>query len=424
LSARPAQPADVVDPGEREFQVVAEGVYRLTLSLFGIVLEADRLRWDRHELHGELSVACKIPGAHTVDGFLSRASFNFSSLTARTTLAKFLDARSNAADFDWLGFLEDISQRILVAERSGSPAVSLRDIARPDPCDSELIIHGLHVPRRHPSILFGDGGSAKSYLALYLAGLLSTLEINVGFFDWELAGEDHRDRLERLFGQEMPEIIYARCDRPLTHETDRLRRIVQERKLDFAFFDSVAFACDGPPESAEIAGQYFRAVRQLGPIGSMHLAHIPKAEGGDQKPFGSAFWHNGARATFFAKRAEDLTPDAVVVSVAIHPRKANLGPLRRSVGVEFTFGEHDTKFSTFDLASVPDLARGLSLGPRIVVFLRSGARTRAEIGAEFSDQKPDTVKRTINRWLDAEHLTRLGGSGPGELIGLASRREQ
>ena len=81
--------------------------------------------------------------------------------------------------------------------------------------------------------------------------------------------------------------MYARCERPLVYEADRLARIVREHDISYAIFDSVAFACDGPPEAAEVAGRYFRAVRQLG-IGSLQIAHISKAENGDKKPFGSA----------------------------------------------------------------------------------------------------------------------------------------
>ena len=71
-----------------------------------------------------------------------------------------------------------------------------------------------------------------------------------GYADWEFSGEDHRDRLERLFGTDMPAIWYARCDRALVYEADRLRRIVAENDISYVIYDSVAFACDGPPESA------------------------------------------------------------------------------------------------------------------------------------------------------------------------------
>ncbi|MGE0706166.1 MAG: hypothetical protein AB7P22_19775, partial [Vicinamibacterales bacterium] len=76
-----------------------------------------------------------------------------------------------------------------------------------------------------------------------------------------------------------------------------MSRIAHDERLDFAIYDSVAFACDGPPEAAEVAADYFRAVRSIG-IGSLHVAHVSKAENADQRPFGSAFWHNGALDVF------------------------------------------------------------------------------------------------------------------------------
>ena len=209
------------------------------------------------------------------------------------------------------------------AERVGHPAVDLRDIERPSP-DDMLDIDGLKLPRRHPSIIFGDGGALKSYFALYVAACLAERGFTVAFFDWELAADEHRDRLERLFGKAMPGILYARCERALIYEIDRLRRIVKDRKVDFAVYDSIAFACSGPPESAEIAGAYFRAVRQIG-CGSLHIAHISKAEGSDQKPFGSAFWHNGARSTWFAQCTES---DGQTLNVGFFHRKSNLGKLQ------------------------------------------------------------------------------------------------
>src|SRR6266496_1849297 len=130
--------------------------------------------------------------------------------------------------------------------------------------DDDLQVEGLHLLRRHPVVLFGDGGALKSYLALFLMGRLAEREMRVAIFDWELAGEDHRERLERLFPDGMPQIFYARCERALVYETDRLRRVVREHDVGFSVFDSVAFACDGPPESAEVAGRYLRAVRQIG----------------------------------------------------------------------------------------------------------------------------------------------------------------
>jgi hypothetical protein len=220
----------------------------------------------------------------------------------------------------------------------------------------------------------------------------------VCIFDWELAGEDHRDRLERVFPDDLPPVHYVRCDRPLTHEVDRLRRIVRDQELDYAILDSVAFACDGPPEAAEVAARYFQATRQLGPIGSLHVAHVSKAEGADRRPFGSAFWHNGARSTWFAKTAE-ATPGSGIVTVGLYHRKANMGGLRPPVGLEIRFTEDRTVFRRIELMDNADLAAGLSVRQRMAHLLRGGAMSPEELAAELQAE-PETVKRTARRHRD------------------------
>ena len=153
--------------------------------------------------------------------------------------------------------------------------------------------------------LFGDGGDGKSLIALYLSVELTRLGLRVLYADWEFSGEDHRERLERITGPDMPDgICYAHCERPLVDEADRLRRIVGTERIDYLVADSVAFACDGPPEAAEVAARYFRALRRIG-VGSLSIAHV-RQENGDQKPFGSSFWHNGFRSTTFAKRSNEV----------------------------------------------------------------------------------------------------------------------
>ena len=383
----------------RSFTQNGQGLYRLSLNDIGITFEIDRLRRESHELIGELCVRCRLTGARTYDGNLSIADFNLSSARARTDRAKLLATRSNADGLDWVGFMEEFSQRVLSAERSGQSAIDLRSIDRPSP-DDTLSVSGLTFPRRHPTIIFGDGGAAKSYTALYLAGGLVEQGFTVALFDWELAGEDHRDRLERLFGIGMPRIIYARCERPLVYEVDRLRRIVREENVDYEIFDSVAFACDGPPESAEVAGRYFRAVRQTGNVGSLHIAHVTKGENGDQKPFGSVFWHNGARSTWYAKLAES-SPDSNSIVLGLFNKKSNLGRLLKPAGFKIDFTCHRTNYSIADPADSPDLSEKMTIKERLVHLLgREGAMSLDDIKTRCPDKKADTIERTVRRHRD------------------------
>jgi hypothetical protein len=371
---------------------MSEG-YVLTAPALGITLEADRLRRDRNELIGELTVRCTLPGAITVNGCLSVADFNFSSARARQDRAKLLKERAKTnGSVDWVGLLEEFCQQVFTEERQGPAAVDLRTLARPTR-DDEIRVAGLVFPRRHPSILFGDGGAAKSYTALWIAGQLAQQGLNVGLWDWELCGDDHRDRLERLFGPTMPRILYCRCDRPLTAEVDGLRRIVRDSKIDFAIFDSVAFACDGPPEAAEVAGRYFRAVREIA-CGSLHIAHVNKSEDNDRKPFGSSFWHNGARTTWFVKASD--ASDATTLRLGFYNRKSNLGPLQSDTSFTIHFTDEKTEFRSADIADSPDLAAGLSVSKRMALALRRGSMTPEEIAHEIS-AKVETIERTARR---------------------------
>lgn len=389
-------PLTLAECGKRDFEVVTPGVRYRYQSAVGLTFTFDRVRWKSDELHCELTVECDLAAAGAVnDHTVSIATFNVSSDRTRAERAKRIQAVTSLREVPVDRLLEDACQRVLAAERTGQPSVDLRAIERRAEGAQDLDHYGVVIPLRHPSILFGDGGSLKSYLALYLAAALAFQGLRVGFFDWELEAEDHKDRLARMFGHEEPEIRYARCDRPLTQEIDRLRRIVEVDRLDFAVFDSVAFACDGPPEAAEVASRYFQALRQLR-VGSLHLAHVTKADTGDQRPFGSAFWHNGARATWFIKPNDPL-PNSPRVSLGIYPRKRNLGALPPPVGLAFDFAPEEVTVSRIAIDSVPDLDAKLPIRLRMLRLLRGGALSPEAIADELSADA-ETVRRTLRRY--------------------------
>lgn len=407
---------------DRDFQRIGETCFRLGSPSLGIMLEVDRLRRERHELIGELSVACELPGAKSVDGYIHVADFNLSSATARWQRAKVLIERSDAPDLDWASWLEELCQKTIAAERSGSPSRPLHTYERPGP-EATFDVEGWPLLRDHATIGFGDGGSAKSYLALYGAGRLAQRGIQVLYADWELGGSDHRERLERLFGSDMPMIHYVRCDRPLTIEADRISREVRRLSIDYLICDSIAFATGGPPEAAEHATAYFRAVRQIG-IGSLHLAHINRSESGDQKPFGSSFWHNSARATWFVKQAA-ASADGQRITIGLFNRKSNLTRILPAVGYTFEFTDDSTVITRVNLADVEDLAGQLPLWQRIAHYIKAGGgapRTIAEL-AEALDAKPDSVKKATSlRGKGKSMFVQVPGSDGVSRVGLVERR--
>jgi hypothetical protein len=180
---RAEQPPKARSASEAQFLALGDDRYRFSLPGIAVVFEVDRLRRERNELVGELSVRCDLPGALTVDGNLSIADFNLSSLRARLDRAKFLAGRARTRDVDWVALVEEFCQKVLQADRAGQPAVDLRTLPQLT-VEDVLKVEGLHLLRRHPSIIFGDGGALKSFIGLYILGRLAELGMRVALFDW------------------------------------------------------------------------------------------------------------------------------------------------------------------------------------------------------------------------------------------------
>lgn len=384
---------------EQTFARLCEGRYRLEYPDLGIALEASEVHRDRsHELHGELTVTTTMAGAKTVDGVLLWTSLNFSSQRTRAATASSLAARSGAPGLDWVGAIETLALRVARAEAEGTPIKALASYPRPAPTETWEVI-GLPLLRQHPMILFGDGGSAKSYLALHIAATLAGRGVRCLYADWEFSPEDHRERLERLTGESMPQetLHYVRCTAPLVSEVQRLQRHIVEHRIEYIVCDSIAFAVPGRPEDAEHASAYFRATRYLG-IGSLHLAHTTKSlEHGTDKPFGSVFWSNGARSVWFVKRAGEQGDTANVVEVALSHKKSNTGRRLPTVGVRLHFSAERTRVEAFDVAESAELSSVLPIWQRIRALVSTRPFTVEELAEELS-AKPDSVKRIVRKF--------------------------
>ncbi len=341
-------------------------------------------------------------GAKTItDNIISSADFNVSSDRARSERAKHCGERARTGDdLDWRGLIEEFALRVLESEEDHAPEQSLKDIPTTEG-EIETFAAGLPILRRHPTIWFGDGGCGKSYLALYAAIDLAQSGKRVLYLDWELAGEDHRRRMNSICGPvpgNVDHLYYLRCDQAFVRLAGKIRGICERRQINFIVADSIGFACEGPPEAAEAALGYFRALGQLGSLGSLHLAHMNRSEQGDQKPFGSGFWHNSARSTWFLKRTNPDS-DTSSLAVAFYHRKANMGALRQAIGMKIDFQGKDVSIKPTDVMDYSELAEKTSVNQRMVGLLKQGALTIPEIAEELGE-KADTVSKNIRRFPD------------------------
>lgn len=385
----------------RDFYVVSDGHYIYDCLDDGCLFEATRVRRDQYgELRCSLDVRTTLAGASVLDavGTLCRYdSINLSDSRRRRDAAVDLErrAKTRRVELDWQQRLDELAFKVGSADSHGQAAVWLPEVPRAT-ADPIYTVDGFPMLRQHPQIVFGDGGSMKSYLMLHWAGRLAKQGVPVMYCDWELDESDHRERAAALWGDSVPPILYVRCNRALVGEVDRLARLKHEHNIAFAFFDSISFACSGKPEDAQVAQDYFRACRSLG-IGTMHAAHITgSTEMKEHRPFGSIFWHNGARLTWFAK-AEDETQDTSHSrTVALINRKANLSARRAALAYRFEFEPNMVRIVKTDPAMVENVASSIPQWQRIKAAVSKHPLTFAEI-ADETGIKEGSIRKSVER---------------------------
>ncbi|MEP6470106.1 MAG: AAA family ATPase [Chloroflexota bacterium] len=407
-------PSAIERPGQGPQLIAERGVFTvLWHSPEQVQFEFDLLRVDRRT--GTMTAEVTVWTHWPITDYIHSASLNLSSTQARTTLAKHLAGRIRDRELDWPALVETAVIMVRNAYRAGEPAILLRDA--PEPALNGAILPPI-VATEGATLWHGDGGTGKSELALaaaasihsgrdVLAGLLPATTRRVAFLDWEWTASVHRRRLARLWPDDnLPDLMYVRCALPLAQDVERLRRMVREHSIGFVVIDSVALAAGGDPERAETAIEFYGGLRQL-EIDALLVAHVTKQSDGE-KPFGSTFWHNSARSTWYLRKVQDAGSSSL--RVALVNKKANDAPLALPIGIEIEHGPEATTIRRTDLASEPDLAREIPLRLRIKQALLGGSLTYDEL-ADSLDADRETVRRTVNRYTGKLFTTFPDGSG-------------
>ncbi len=393
---------------QRIFRTRGEGEYSLEVLPAGIEFFVSRLRRTSNELHGELTASVMnghFPKAHTIDGnVLSSADMNFSSAQTRVQRAKLFKDRCGPAGeaFDWVGFMEELSVKMIQAERQGEPAIALEDVPINVYGQSDSwVFDGFPVLRRHPTVLFAKDGSGKSYFAMWLAGRIALEGTSVLYLDWELDGEDHKKRFERLF-QPVPrkKIFYIKCQTPLRDQIDRIQRLIHEQHFQFAVFDSIAPASrmqGGRFQEGDLGQEYFGLVRRLG-VGSLHVAHPPKTvtDEKDATISGSCFFNYLARSVWFIQRAAN-TPKGELL-MGFTQQKLTTGARQDPTAYRLIFdGDERVRVERADLTTSEDLVATLPLIERMKILLtREGPMTPAAIAQDL-DIKQNVIRMMVSR---------------------------
>lgn len=381
----------VPDETADDIAVVRDG-HEYALTHGALTINAGRLAWKGEDLNAEIIIT---------DGDFKMAPANIilNKLSSRNDLTRFRPT--------WESQWNSFCRQVIISERENSEqSIDLSTFVCPV-ANPEYIAHALLPPlvSDEINIWFGDGGTGKSLLALAAAGYLVKQGKRVLYLDFEMSAGAHRRRLTQLFGDNLPSIEYMTCDRPLPLIGDSIVRKVKRAGIDFVIIDSVVFACGGPAEDSETVGNYCAVARRTG-VGTLHLAHITKSADAQatMKPFGSSFWHNSARSTWFIKQDSIRVEKKkeTIIDLSLYHRKTNFGPPEtqpRGLRIVHTYETNRMDFKSFASEAVDKSTPGLM---RQIIGGR-GPMDKDTLKAALKEAgvKPNTITQAINRELKA-----------------------
>lgn len=325
----------------------------------------------------------------------------------------------------WAEWVEAICFATLRDWERGEPIQRLADV--PVSVTLPYLIAPL-LPEGEITLLYGDGESGKSLLAMFVAVAVATgatlphmqlcgTPAPVLYLDWETNAQIAARRLQRIcngFQIAVPtQIFYRRMARGLYDDLRSTKAEADRTNAALIIIDSIAPACGGSPSKEELIVPFFNAVRSLGRT-ALLISHISKMEAGlsgdKATPIGSIFSRNLARQTWLMRRA-DSDGDSRSIFVGIFHTKSNEERRLRPFGLRFSFSENATQIGSVAPEDVPALADHLPGSVRVRALLSNGARTVQEIAADLN-MAESTVRGLLARMPDAIVVERGGSHKP------------
>jgi hypothetical protein len=395
-----------------------------TFDEHGIGVGVERLIERSGSLKAEITVESKlagrVQGPNVVDLLSSRSLVEFGNACHK---------RVNGLSAEvWASIVVACAGRVSRDYREPPEMVHLDDVedTGPVPC-----IVPLMLPTSETTVIYGDGESCKSLLAVRIGFSIATGQDvpwghevqpgNVLYLDWETNKQTVASRLRRVANaMHMPvphNFMYQQCLRSLADELPNIRERISKHRISLVIVDSLGFAANGSLVEDETARSAMNALRQMSPATRLAVTHISKGSAestGPAKPFGSAFFWNGMRSGIEVRRSEDTAADNVI-DVGVYHRKKNDGRKLRPLGLSVIFDEENPSilFEETDLVDVPDLAARTPLSGRIRDALRAGSMTTRQL-ADDLDAKEDSIKKTLNR-MRGQVVQIHGGKGRGNI---------
>ncbi|MCR4339835.1 MAG: AAA family ATPase, partial [Gemmatimonadaceae bacterium] len=337
---------------------------------------------------------------------------NLLSHSARESLERALRGQFGK-DVKWITLISTAYARVRAAYLEADRGMHVSKL--PEVTERRFLIEDL-LPHGHPTLLFGDGSSGKSMLAkamalaIALGGQFCRREVMHGgvlYVDYETdsdGGESFRFRLQRLvMGYELDPITledvplhyWPARGIPLADQADSLRRFIDKHGIVLVIVDSGGVACGGKPEDAVVALAYFAALAKLG-CTTLTICHVSKEEGKDgtsEKPYGSVYWHNLARRTWFVSRQEGNSS----IDLNLYCRKVNDGARPKPIGYQILFKGSAGPVEVTEIGEAPAENSLGATGLRIHDLLVESTPLNIREISDALEIPFETVKKTLQR---------------------------
>lgn len=375
-------------------------------------------------LDTDLTVSYRIAGLRAME-YGSRVNVN--STSARKDMAGELE-RSFGKKYAWslmLAMAVPELKDFLTRKGTSLTAIDIPPI-------QSVALYPPFLTDKSSNMVFGEGGSAKSYFCIALAvslvsgvpflGFRPTRKCKVMYLDYEDNGSKFADRLNRVLSgmAESPDledvrgIYYRRAyGRALYDLVPQLKMDIEAKGIGLLIVDSAAYACGSEIEKAENAIRYFNALDELD-VASLSIAHVSKGQAeagedgkGQQHAIGSIFFTNGPRNIWnIAKRDEDEDKDTK--KTCLYHRKCNDGPFHPMIPLDTIFGP-----GVVSIRVGQDIGweTGKSASARILGFFKEakGPQNFRSMVEELADIKETTLRSKLKLLVAKGTILHFGG---------------
>jgi len=376
-------------------KVAPTGDVEIVWSDNGITITFSNVRKTFERLSCQLVVS-----SHQAGDLLGPVAFDLMSMSRRKEA---ITALNNTQHEDWAAIL-DVACRI--ARSAQEDTTEFLDISKSkfDKNSTDWLVDGF-LPKGQPTVLYADGGTGKSMLAIATAMSISSLVPviegikepsdtgGVLYLDWETDEAEIMQRMNfvakgvtqtgrsayPLVREDFP-VTYVRCTAPLIALQPKIAKWTEVNACKLVIVDSLIPALDGDANDSETARKFMNTLRSFN-CSALVLSHTSK----EGKLFGSTFWWNLARNVWELRKEQDFGQD--YSDLALIHKKSNNSRLSKPIGIRMKFN-HQTEAVTFHKFNVVDsngsLAASLPVKARIIQLLKTeGALTVKEIVQEL-----------------------------------------